>query len=121
MNTETVDVCEFVETQMDEMKILPKGWKFCKVPTIENLRTMNGMAVLVWPNEGKFVKDIWHFNEEHAGFEPILIDRNSARLFVQAYDLASDGSKLILAKKLTTRGQFCFMVEWLWSKATFKK
>ncbi len=118
--TEAVDVVEFIETQMDEMKILPKAWKGCMIPTIEIFRDMPVFRSLVWEDEGTFKGDKWHFNEAHADYEPILIDRNTVNLLVQAYDMASEGSKRILLLQMADRARFVHLAEWLWSKATFK-
>jgi len=117
---ETVDVVEFIENQMDEMKIKPKAWKSCMVPTIDAFRDMPIFRSLVWLDEGTFKGDKWYFNGAHADYEPILIDRNTASLLVQAYDLASPASKKILDSKIVDRATFCQLAEWIWTKATFK-
>lgn len=117
---EVVDVVEFIENQMDEMKIVPKAWKGCMVPTIDAFREMPVFRSLVWMDEGVFKGGKWHFNADHADYEPILIDRNTASLMVQAYDAASPESRKLLDKLIASRGTFCHLAETLWGKASFK-
>lgn len=80
----------------------------------------------VWEDEGHFIDTdlgrLFIFNDKHIGFEPLLIDVNTARLFVACFEQYEDGSEKRtgnMNKALGHRGLFGEFASYLWSQATF--
>lgn len=84
------------ETHDEDLRFLKRPWrgvKLCSLKVIEEVH-LNGQAVAVaWPDEGRFEGKNWHFNTEHEGFEPLLIDRISAGAMMAVFNALKPENK----------------------------
>lgn len=85
---EAVDPYEITEPDR-EMGLLPKKWKNVVLATWELIREIaeeRNSRAFVWPDEGEFNGDTFRFNEKHEGFEPLIIDIQTANVMVAVHD-----------------------------------
>ncbi|MDX0267664.1 hypothetical protein GOC13_07455 [Sinorhizobium meliloti] len=84
-----MDEVNTIENHDPDLRFLKRPWKgvvFCTLAVIEEIH-MSGQAVaVVWPDEGRFQGKLWHFNEKHEGFEPLLIDRITAGAMLSVHN-----------------------------------
>lgn len=73
----------------------------------------------VWPDEGQF-RPCGHFqfNEDHAGFEPLLVDPTTAQAVTVVFDALQKDANREKAQAWIgkDRGHFGAMVNFCWSK-----
>lgn len=109
------DEVNTIENHDEDLRYLKKPWKgvvFCTLAVIEEIH-LNGQAVaVVWPDEGRFDGKLWHFNEKHDGFEPLLIDRITAGCMLSVHNAVNDANKAKFADWVQRcRGHFAKMHE----------
>jgi len=78
-----------IENHDPDLRYLKKPWKgvqFCTLAVIEEIHISGQAIAVVWPDEGKFEGKLWHFNEKHEGFEPLLIDRITAGAMLSVHN-----------------------------------
>ncbi|QPC87113.1 hypothetical protein GA830_10440 [Mesorhizobium sp. NBSH29] len=71
----------------------PSSWKDCTMASFDVLKSIaDGLSTaFVWPDEGEFRGETWHFNDAHAGaFDPLLLDRSTARMMLTLHDALND-------------------------------
>jgi hypothetical protein len=65
------------------------GWinvTLASFPMLQEASSGNAKA-FVWPDEGMFKGQTWHFNDAHKDeFEPLLIDKISASMMIKLHD-----------------------------------
>lgn len=103
--------------------MMKNEWKDCVIVSLDTIRKIaetKSFKSLVWPDEGRMINGKWQFNESHEGFQPLLIDLNSARLMMQAYNGSSVDVRGKIETLIKSRGGFIKLSEVLWKHATFK-
>jgi hypothetical protein len=108
-----------------DLRFLKKPWtgsKFCTLDRIRSIAEGNRpTGGFVWPDEGEFRGSVWYFNENHEGFEPLLIDRISASAIITVYDALNEANKAKMKEWLAkSRGHFGKMYEISMEKVTVK-
>jgi hypothetical protein len=109
-----------------DLRFLKKPWTGVNLCSFEQIRSIaNGnkpSGGFTWPDEGAFKKSRWYFNENHEGFEPLVIDRITATALVTIYDaLENQANKDKLARWVgLSRGHFAKMYEFAMEKVTVK-
>ena len=104
------------------------GWE-CRVISIANLLTQDGLCYYVWPYEGQFKNGKWTFHKgkvldgEHeidAPDKPLLVDVSSARAFKAVWKAVNDKNKGKLTEYAQSRGLFCWAMDKLvWANVRF--
>lgn len=100
--------------------LLPKKWKGCRYGSFDfmkEVRHNRTAELMVWPDEGRFDdKGIWQFNDKHEGFEPLLIDMQTANMLCIAHDaISSDEVRTKFVDWIAKgRGHFGRIVEIGW-------
>jgi len=76
-------------------------------------------AAFVWPEEGAFFDELWHFNEQHVEFAPLIVDIQTANLLITLRAaLTWDRNALKFDRMIqANRASFARIVEYCWTKA----
>lgn len=108
-----------------------KEWP-CKVFSLANILTQQGLCYYVWDYEGGFDKNgKWKFHKGpiiDGGTEipdhprkPLLVDQATAGAFKAVYEAVNDKNKQKLCEYAQSRGLFCWACETLvWPNVGFK-
>jgi len=83
-----MDVINTIENHDPDLRFLKRPWngvQLCTLDVIEEIHRGGQAVAVVWPDEGRFEGKLWHFNEKHEGFEPLLIDRISAGAMLSVF------------------------------------
>jgi hypothetical protein len=122
--TEVLDPVEYgtyLEENRDMQVAVGKKWKNCHFPSLDLLKNWTGHGYLVWENEGKFdAKGNFQFFENFSGYEPLLVDLNSARLIVQIVESTQAGSEVFETKAKQQRSSFVRLANFCWKFASFR-
>ena len=79
-------------------------------------------VAFVWPEEGEFDKHaVFHFNSDHNGFEPLIIDLTTAHAMVTVYGALNEQKNKKMFRDWTakSRGHFGKLVEFTWDHVSF--
>lgn len=98
-------------------------WLNCTLASFETLKeAASGNAkVFVWPDEGEFKGQTWHFNDAHRGkFEPLLIDKISADMMIAAHDAISKPENQQKFEDWIGKGRGHFGAMWELTQKTVK-
>lgn len=91
------------------------SWPDCTLASFEKLQlAADGDAqVFTWPDEGQFNRnDNWDFNDAHKDFEPLLIDKISARMMLRLHMSLNETNQRKFEEWIGKgRGHFAFMWE----------
>lgn len=99
----------------------------CEFPSMDRLRTMaekKFSEAFIWKDEGEFNEDgVFVFNEEHAHFEPLLVDFNTANMLVLLHDALNPENQQKFEDFIHNddRGRFGQLVEMGWAATTYAK
>ncbi|MDW9491722.1 hypothetical protein [Sinorhizobium meliloti] len=119
-----MDEVNTIENHDPDLRYLKKPWKgvaFCDLDLIRSIHAGEiGATAVVWPDEGKFEGKLWHFNEKHEGFEPLLIDRITAGAMISVHDnLKPENQAKLKDWVQRCRGHFAKMYELCMENVTF--
>lgn len=112
------DAFDFTELDRD-MGLLPKKWKnvvFGSWALIQEIAKERSAKAFVWPDEGKFVGPDFQFNTNHTGYEPLIVDIQTANAMVTIHDALAKAGNRVKMEEWTGkgRGHFASMVEYTW-------
>lgn len=102
-------------TILEDEKPRPQDyWVDVEQARFEKLRAISdgerSAMAFVWPDEGSFFEDgmTWAFNDDHAEFQPLLVDRIAAQMITAVHEaLSSDENKAKLRRLVENdRGGF---------------
>lgn len=110
------DVINTIENHDPDLRYLKKPWKGVVFCTLDVIRAIHqgdiAATAVVWPDEGRFEGKLWHFNEKHEGFEPLLIDRISAGAMIAVHNgLKAENQAKMKDWVQRCRGHFAKMYE----------
>lgn len=101
-----------------------RSWTNCTLASYEALREIvdkGQYKAFVWPDEGRFTRTgRWVFNGKHKKFQPLLIDRTSAKVMLAVYDALSEQRNRDKFVDWVRRGRGTFgaMVEFAYKKVS---
>lgn len=118
-----MDQINTIENHDPDLRYLKRPWKgavFCTLEVIEEIHISGQAVAVVWPDEGKFEGKLWHFNEKHEGFEPLLIDRITAGAMLSVHNnLKPENQAKLKDWVQRCRGHFAKMHELCMENVTF--
>ena len=115
-----IDVFDAHETDLVTSE--GKSWSRCTLVSWEAIQNaaQGDASTLVWPDEGRFTKTgSWRFNENHLKFQPLILDKITAKAIILVYEAVNDTHKeKIVSFVEKNRNAFGLIVKFAWSKVT---
>jgi hypothetical protein len=119
MEAEILDPIKF-DVDHDRGSTNGKKWKNCKYVSMDVLNNWNGFGYLVWPEEGEFdTKGNFQFFDHFPNFEPLLVDRNSAKLVIELAKVSPGANAMLTGKAMEERCWFLAVAKTAWKFASF--